>query len=299
MMSSRALTEYFRLIRLPNIFTALTNVLVGYFAVTSTSNVTWQLGLLMGSSSLLYASGVVFNDLADIKIDSTERPSRPLPSGRVSVKNATKLAIAAIVFANVLAAIVGLLSLAVSLALSAAIILYDYRTKSGRLGPLTMATTRLLNIFLGASVGFTFGHSIWSASIAASLLFGYVYAISIASRAETLESRSVGLAALKKTFAIICAIIVALVVFAVAEKHYLALVNVGIFSGIMIAIFTRAKRSSSSPATGIQSVVKNLVISIIILDSVFITAFAGFLYGIVSLAMVVPPILLSKKLYVT
>jgi hypothetical protein len=42
-----------------------------------------------------------------------------------------------------------------------------------------------------------------------------------------------------------------------------------------------------------------MVISIIILDSVFVSGMAGFPYGMATLVLIAPAILLAKKLYVT
>ena len=71
------LRQYLLLVRLPNTFTAPSNILAGYFAVISPSyaNVS-QLAILMLSSVLLYLSGIVFNDYFDIEIDLKKRPLR-------------------------------------------------------------------------------------------------------------------------------------------------------------------------------------------------------------------------------
>jgi hypothetical protein len=49
----------------------------------------------------------------------------------------------------------------------------------------------------------------------------------------------------------------------------------------------------------IQSAIKTMVLSIIILDSVFISGIGGIYYGMATLLLMVPPILLAKKFYVT
>jgi 4-hydroxybenzoate polyprenyltransferase len=49
----------------------------------------------------------------------------------------------------------------------------------------------------------------------------------------------------------------------------------------------------------VQKAVRNMVISIIILDSVFITGTAGLPYGLATLLLIVPAVVLAKKLYVT
>ena len=44
--------------------------------------------MLMVGMSLLYLGGMMLNDVCDVKTDAQERPSRPLPSGRVSRRSA-------------------------------------------------------------------------------------------------------------------------------------------------------------------------------------------------------------------
>ena len=81
--------DYLRLVRLPNLFTVPTNILVGYFALIAPVHIdVVQLLLLVTSSILLYASGLVLNDYFDIQIDLKERPYRPLPSRKISKQRA-------------------------------------------------------------------------------------------------------------------------------------------------------------------------------------------------------------------
>ncbi len=81
---------YLRLLRLPNVFSALADVLMGWFVARMTW--TWQestqmefaqLALLLGTSVCLYLSGLVLNDVFDYEVDKVERPERPLPSGAI------------------------------------------------------------------------------------------------------------------------------------------------------------------------------------------------------------------------
>ena len=48
----------------------------------------WVLGLLVAASTALYASGVVLNDVFDLEQDRQDRPDRPLPSARISLRAA-------------------------------------------------------------------------------------------------------------------------------------------------------------------------------------------------------------------
>ena len=81
---------YLRLMRIPNVFTAIADVAMGFLFVHDYQSPEqfprlWPtLALLIAASSLLYTAGLVLNDLFDFEIDRKERPFRPLPSGQVS-----------------------------------------------------------------------------------------------------------------------------------------------------------------------------------------------------------------------
>ena len=86
--------QYLLLIRLPNTFTAPSNILTGYFAITSLAYAhSQQLFILILSSVLIYIAGTVFNDYFDIEIDLKERPYRPLPAGTITKQKAFVIAI--------------------------------------------------------------------------------------------------------------------------------------------------------------------------------------------------------------
>src|SRR5262245_24632863 len=75
---------YARLFRLPNVFTALADVAMGYFFIERAIARLDVFLALLGASACLYTAGMVLNDVYDLEIDRRERPSRPLPSGRIS-----------------------------------------------------------------------------------------------------------------------------------------------------------------------------------------------------------------------
>src|SRR3712207_2602466 len=80
--------------------------------------------------------------------------------------------------------------------------------------------------------------------------------------------------------------------------HWTFLINLSIFAAVMIVTFKRyLLKESSSPS--VQKAVKNMVISIIILDSTFVTGTAGLAYGMATLLLIPPAIVLARKLYVT
>jgi len=74
----------FRLGRVSNLPTVWTNCLAGAL-LSGNFSFDIRIFLLLVSMSLLYISGMFFNDAFDYVIDTRERPLRPIPSGQVSV----------------------------------------------------------------------------------------------------------------------------------------------------------------------------------------------------------------------
>jgi 4-hydroxybenzoate polyprenyltransferase len=303
------LRQYLLLVRLPNVFTTPSNILVGYLATTPPAEANgFHLAALMVSSGLLYIAGVVLNDYFDVEVDRRERPSRPLPSGSISKERAMSIALIALAAANAIALAVSPASLAVSAALTAAIIAYDYRLKRSPAGPFAMGSTRFLNVILGASPALSAAVAsggravpvpgIWAAAIfAATSLFVYTIAIMILSKKEVSNEKPNTSAAFSIIFAMIASI--ALAGIFLLQLQWVFLINLMIFAAVIIATYKRLITESSPDSNPAQQAIKNMVISIIILDSVFVSGMAGFPYGMATLVLIAPAILLAKKLYVT
>lgn len=152
---SATLLTWLRLMRLPTVFTALSNILCGYFLthVVTAQQLTGQtdLFLLLLSSAGLYLGGMVLNDVCDVREDSIERPERAIPSGRISRRAAGILAATLMLSGIGAATAVGQGSLLIALILAAAVFAYDTFLKNTPAGPLGMAFCRFLNLLLGAS----------------------------------------------------------------------------------------------------------------------------------------------------
>jgi 4-hydroxybenzoate polyprenyltransferase len=293
---SQRLREYLLLIRLPNVFTTPSNILAGYFAaVTVAETDIMRLIALMVSSGLLYIGGIVLNDYFDVEIDKRERPSRPLPSGNVSKRHAMAIVIVALLIANTIALVVGPISLAVSLALTFAIIAYNYRLKHGLLGPFAMGGARFLNVIFGASPALLYinNHSFAIVGAAAASLFLYIVAITILSKKEAGNERPNSTIASLIVFGVISAIAA---LGLLLQLQWAFLLNLSIFAAVMIVTF---KRHLMKEMPSVQKAIRNMVISIIIIDSVFVTGTAGLPYGLATLLLIAPAVVLAKKLYVT
>lgn len=304
------LRQYLLLVRLPNVFTTPSNILVGYLATTPPAEANgFHLAALMVSSGLLYIAGIVLNDYFDVEVDRRERPSRPLASGSISKERAMSIALIALAAANAITLAVSPASLAVSAALTAAIIAYDYRLKRSPAGPFAMGSTRFLNVILGASPALSAAVAsggravlvpgIWAAAIfAATSLFVYIIAIMILSKKEVGNEKPNTSAAFSIIFAMIASI--ALAGIFLLQLQWVFLINLMIFAAVIVATYKRLIITESSPDSNpVQQAIKNMVISIIILDSVFVSGMAGFPYGMATLVLIAPAILLAKKLYVT
>lgn len=293
---SQRLKEYLLLIRLPNVFTAPSNILTGYFAAVTVAEAnSVHLTALMVSSGLLYIGGIVLNDYFDVEIDKRERSFRPLPSGNISKRHALAIAIVAILIANTIALILGPISFAVSLVLTFAIIVYDYRLKHGPSGPFAMGSARFLNVIFGASPVLLYlnNHSYAIVGTAAASLFLYIVAITLLSKKETGNERPNSTIVFLMVFGVISAVAT---LGLLLQLQWAFLVNLSIFAIVMI-VTLRQHLMKELPS--VQKAVRNMVISIIILDSVFVSGTAGLLYGLATLLLIAPAVILAKKLYVT
>jgi 4-hydroxybenzoate polyprenyltransferase len=297
---SQRVKEYLQLIRLPNVFTTPSNILAGYFAAVTTTTAAAEadgvhLIALMVSSGLLYIAGIVLNDYFDIEIDKKERPSRPLPSGKISKGYALTIAIVALLIANIIALIVGPISLAISLALTLLIIAYDYQLKYSVLGPFAMGGTRSLNVIFGASPVLLYidNHSVAIVGVAAASLFFYVSSITILSKKEVGKERPNSTLVILIVFGVILAIVP---LGMLLQFEWTFLLNLSIFAGVTIVTF---RQYIAKEVPSVQKAVRNMVISIIILDSVFVSGTAGLPYGLATLLLIAPVVVLAKKLYVT
>ncbi len=149
-----ALAGVLQLIRPPNVFTAFADCLAGLLILHALGiTVPAHAGLLVLASGCLYLSGIVLNDLADRDIDAKERPTRPIPSGAVSVVFAARLGLALMAAGLGIAAMIGRAPFTIALLLAACILLYDGGAKRTKLGPLVMGSCRGLDLALGLSAG--------------------------------------------------------------------------------------------------------------------------------------------------
>ncbi|WP_328941679.1 UbiA family prenyltransferase [Streptomyces sp. NBC_00250] len=161
----------------------------------------------IGASLCLYEAGMALNDWADRTEDAAERPHRPLPSGRITPTAALTASVALTTTGLALASRAGRPSLAVATALATTVWAYDLGLKHTPAGPATMATTRALDLLLGATASTSGSGTPHPRAVhalpSAALLGAHTYAVTAVSRHETQGgSTRTPLAALAVTLAV-------------------------------------------------------------------------------------------------
>lgn len=185
------LRAYFQLCRFPAGFTALADIMLGYLLTRSSLEPVSSLVLLLGASAGLYLAGMVWNDIFDRDQDLRERPQRPIPSGRVSLRSAITFASGLTLLGLGCAAAAGWRSLSIAGMLTACIFLYDGVLKKTPLGPFLMGGCRFFNVILGASTAGVRFASAWQFPlwwVAASLGI-YIVGVTWFARTEALTSK--------------------------------------------------------------------------------------------------------------
>jgi len=291
---------YVELVRLPNLFTAMADAAMGVLFVRTIDTGGGQLllGLLMAASALLYAGGVVLNDLFDRPVDAEERPERPIPSGRVSPAAAAwlgaELLLLGAAVAWVAASLAGTLRPGlVALGLVGSVLLYDAWAKRTPLGPVVMGGCRMLNVLLGMSVA----AMAWEGShwlVAASIGL-YIVGVTWFARTEADRSRRVSL--VLATLVMLAGL--ALLAWLPAwtdrlipalrqqpDRWQLLILLLGLLIGwrCLMAVF------DPRPPL-VQRAVKQGILSLVVLDAAVVFAVQGSFAAVLVLLLLVPAVL--------
>ena len=301
---SRArLLAFAQLLRLPNVFTAFADIAVAacvgiaVFSGWREPGFWITLALLALASGLLYLSGMVWNDIFDLAEDKRDRPFRPLPSGRVTVRMAMILASALTAAGIAVAAVAG--AAVIGILLASAVLLYDSWLKRIFIGPVAMAACRFLNVLLGLSViPEELLHMPLRVHVA-GIVGIYIVGVTWFARTEATISRRwhlLGAAAVIAVSLVLAltlrARVASLPGFAMSVFPYL-LVAFGFAIGIPMA---RAIRHPGPKE--VQNAVKRCVLGLVALDAVVATAFVG-LPGLAILLLLPPALTIGKWVYST
>jgi 4-hydroxybenzoate polyprenyltransferase len=292
-----------RLLRLPNVFTAFADIGLGLCATYALSpssvndSFAWKAALLLAASGCLYMAGMVWNDYFDLDEDKRDRPFRPLPSGRVSVKTAFWIGLGLLVVGWVCAAITGKTGALVGLALVGAVLAYDARIKRTQFGPLGMALCRFLNVLLGLSLADASTLPVVT-RLHLALTVG-IYIVGVTWFARTEEKRSdpkvLGRAALVMLAAALLALAAATRVppgtSSVLFPYLLVLFGFWVGGPVLAAVKTPTPQR-------VQAGVKRSIFGLVVLDALLASVFVG-TWGLLLVLLLLPALLLGKWVYST
>lgn len=306
------LRPYLELIRLPNVFTAVADVLLGYLLIHETLATPAVLGLLVAVSVMLYAAGMVLNDVYDVEVDRRQRPHRPIPSGRVDAGLARRLGF--VLLAGGLVPACGAAWLAgrwaptgVAALLAGLIWLYDAPLKRTPLAPLAMGGCRMLNVVLGMSVaGWPAHRMFWLVAAAVGV---YIVGVTWLARTEARESSRPQLA--MATLVLLAGLGLmawfpqeadamlppeSVPRYALAAPHRWHL----LWALLSALIGWRCVAAVLDPVPElVQPAVKSAILSLIVIDAAACFAVRGMEYAVLILLLLAPTLFLGRRLYST
>jgi 4-hydroxybenzoate polyprenyltransferase len=304
------LRTYARLVRLPNLPSALADIFLGAL-VTSALPARWApFALLLLASGCLYSAGMVWNDFFDLEQDRRERPDRPLPSGRVSPRAAAWLG-AGLMGAGLFFALLAgqvkvwrgeadspLRPFVIALLLTLAIFAYDGWLKRTALGPASMGLCRFLNVLLGLAVSPPVA---WVAAGHLALVVGlYVVGLTWFARTEARQSNAAVLAGAAGTMLTSLVLALALPVHQANPGDCSPLFPYLLVAlGFALALPIQQAIAAPTPSK-VQAAVKRCLFCLIVLDAILATALVGTV-GMIVLLLLAPALYLNRRswLYAT
>lgn len=292
------LRVYAQLVRLPNVFTALADICLGWLAAGPSWSRLPTFVLLLLASACLYCGGMVWNDFFDLEQDRRERPFRPLPSGRVSRRDAARLG-SALLASGVLLAVLAAWSKGGAVLLGTptivagllviAIFLYDGVLKQTLAGPVGMGTCRFLNVLLGLSVAERL--EVWGFHLAL-VVGGYIVGVTWFARAEARVSDPVELAAAAGVMLLSLMLALPLPVSLPPGTSSPLFPYLLVGFGFLVGLPVLQAIASPSPSR-VQGAVKRAILGLVVLDAVLATAVAGWA-GLLILLLLIPVLYLGR-----
>ncbi|MFL5243371.1 MAG: UbiA family prenyltransferase [Gemmataceae bacterium] len=302
------LRPYLQLVRFPAVFTALADILLGALALGVRGSQWLTVVLLALTSACLYLSGMVWNDFFDLEQDKRERPSRPIPSGRMTRRAAGRLG-------------TGLMTAGLALALAAgwtisypnpdeadsfswmpaklagylvcAIFLYNGFLKQTWAGPVAMGACRFVNVLLGLSAlgpalpawSLRMELPVWGFHLA-GIIGLYIIGVTWFASREAVKSNKAGLIGAS-------AVMLASALLALALPARLAPgTSSPLFPYLLVVLlflvgFPVYRAIANPSPTLVQAAVKRCLLGLVVFDAVLATIWAGWL-GLLILLLLVP-----------
>jgi len=300
-VQSPRVRAYLELVRLPNLFTAVGDIVAGYLIAAQGRPTTWpDLLLLAVASVALYAAGVVLNDYFDLDVDRIERPERPIPSGRIHAGRAARLGFGFLGVGCALAAIVGTSSMVVAAILAACIVLYDARGKRIEyVGSANMGACRFLNVLLGASatIDGSLGEWLWLVVPVATLVFIYIAAVTILATGEVWGGNRVISSLVFAAIVVVIGGVLWLGLSGRLTDPLLSLPFLALFAAATLRVSGRVIGAPTAP--NIRQAIKVCVLSLLMLDAAIAAGAGGLGYGLGVAALIVPALYAARLYAVT
>jgi 4-hydroxybenzoate polyprenyltransferase len=288
----QTILNYMQLMRAPALFTALSNIFAAHLILFQGEFHWFGLFSLLGATAMLYSGGMVLNDWFDYAVDLQERPTRPLPSGRIPRRHALIFGTGLLTGGVVMAAFAGPTAFYLALAIAVLVLLYDAVLKRTAIGTLVMGGCRYLNWLLGLSL-----QPLSGSSLALPIpIFLYVVSLTLLSREE--ESADNPSTAMITIFGILLAGLSLISISAWQAnietwKVFILLIGCGF---LVYRLWQIRQRFTPSQ---VQSGVRLLILSIIPLDALLVMFF-GPLWGVpMVLALLLPGKVLARMMYIT
>jgi hypothetical protein len=286
-----------RIMRPANIVTSVADILAGIAISGILSNgfsIPWISILYLSlSTACLYGGGIVFNDVFDADLDKIERPERAIPSGIISLQNATIFGSLLLLAGIGLAAINSLTSGSLAVLVAIFALLYNkFGKHHSFFGPLNMGLCRGFNLLLGLSI---VPEMLYSHYYLAIIPVIYIFSITMTSRGEVHGGKTKNLN--------IAAMLYAIVICAIA---YFAFVNDRLLWSLLFLVpftfmvFKPLFKAINQPiGKNIGAAVKAGVISLILMDAAWAVTFDALTMAFIIAALLPLSMWLSKLFAVT
>ncbi len=295
---NRVLQGYLKLARPANLPSAAADIIAGtaisgaFFVLPMTDVLTIDFISLIFSSVLLYAGGVVLNDVFDVDIDRLERPERPIPSNLIPLRNATIYGVGLLLLGIVLAFIVSLTCGIIAFVLALTILSYDAFAKNHPFfGPLNMGLCRGLNLMLGMAILNNFGYSVFML-----IPILYIAAITMISRGEVHGNNKNSIAFAAVLYGVVLLGIVLLLIF-YKMNVWMALPFLALFGFLIYRPLIRAYQDNSPE--NIKKAVMGGVLSLVVMDACIVVGFSVWWLGLLTLLLLPLSIFMAKNFAVT
>lgn len=292
-MSGR-LRSYLELVRLPNTFTAAADVVAGFLYAGGNADRWASTAALAAASALLYGGGAALNDVCDAERDARERPSRPIPSGRIGRAAALRCSVVLLIAGSGAAAMQSARAAGVAGLLTLFIVLYNALFKTRAVAPALMGACRGLNLSLGLISAPS--AALANGALPVALMWTYVASLTVFARREATAGRRGDL--VLGTLGV-CSAIVGLAGLASigAMRHPTALAPIAVLA---LALGTRGLAAVRRPQPdAVQRAVKTFVLSIVLFDAGLVWSSRGPAAALVVVLFLLPAVLLARRFRVT